>query len=518
MLTLLLAVDPVTWEGVVQPANSAWNDYFGAEVAGVGDVDGDGHRDLAVGAVSLNHPAEAVHLFYGSPDGILEDSEQQLFVDVDFGSRFGSTLAGGADVDGDGLDDLVAGLPRMDGSRWRTGGVALYTEGGSSVQILQPATPVSRHELGLDVAMPGDLDGDGYADIASTALGGERVTVFYGTSGPFGDADDHVVPLPDGAYRFTVAGAGDTNGDGFADLVAASWSPYDEPDGAAWLWLGAASGLEQAPDTVLDGEDGFGAGVAGVGDLNGDGLDDLSVTTGASYYSGIPAAVTLFYGSVSGPMPSQVLSDPAPYDAFADTVAGVGDLDRDGFDEVLVTASYAGYSGSSARPGALYLYFGSATGVGRELKLARDEHIELGTGAAGLGDVDNDGFPDFAAGAGDLQPGSVYLFDGACRDPQTVFADLDGDGFGSGPAILSCGPETGGAQNADDCDDGDGSIYPGAPERPDDCVDANCDGAAEDCEGKTANEARVSCATGPVTAFWLALLAACAIRRGRAGA
>jgi hypothetical protein len=170
----------------------------------------------------------------------------------------------------------------------------------------------------------------------------------------------------------SVASAGDVNGDGFADLVVGA--RYADPGGrsnagTASVFLGSASGVSAMPARVLEGAeagDFFGSSFASGGDVNGDGYADLVVgamyaTPGGRIGAG---TVSVFHGSASGvgAAPARVLHGVAAHDVFGGSVASAGDVNGDGYADLVVGAPGASPGGRQSA-GTVSVFHGSASGV-----------------------------------------------------------------------------------------------------------------------------------------------------------
>jgi hypothetical protein len=313
---------------------------FGESLAAV-DFDADGFADLAVGAPTSG-PHGLVYVFRGGPGGLQRPAA--FVLESDDATGLGWSLDCAGDVDGDGYGDLVSGAPTsLNSTSTVTGGAFVFFGGASNPRPIQPLFPdTGNHEsVGFGVAGGGDLNGDGLSDLlvgaprASTSAG--RVFIYFGRAG-----GPNAMPLtfaaspPSLAQLGTaVAEIGDTDGDGRSDLAIAA--PALGP-GRVYVAAGGA-----APTTIntVDGPgqtgSNFGATLA-AGDLDGDGRTDLVV--GATCAPGsdptCPGAVYLLVGGT-------LTTIPAPPGVVSyGTALSTGDLDGDGHPDLAIGASETG--------------------------------------------------------------------------------------------------------------------------------------------------------------------------------
>jgi hypothetical protein len=378
----------VMWEFLVGAGSAATNTSWGTML----DINGDGFADTIIGTSVPNDyhlPAE-VQVYLGSASG-LGAMPTTLDGPSALDTTFGAAAASAGDVNGDGFGDVVVGAPSCCGVY---PGAAYLFFGGPSGLSPQPVTLVSpKHEsyYGWSVAGAGDVNGDGYADVVVLAPGAAAYLFLGGADGPRAD------PVAFGSLENTLASAGDVNGDGFGDvLVGNYWA--NNGAGQFSLFLGGANGLSASPITVASptGGDGmFAQSLAGAGDINGDGLADIIV--GAP---GVIPVVYLYYGSPSGVAmtPTALPSQGGPTDTltsphateFGAAVASAGDVNGDGFADVLV---------GSPEVIAAYLYFGSANGITSAARPTTLSANGIGGDVSGSGDVNGDGFSDVVLGS-----------------------------------------------------------------------------------------------------------------------
>ncbi len=283
--------------------------YLGASVAGAGDVDADGVSDAIVGAPGYRNVG-AAYVYLGSATGLV--TETAHVVTGTTASGFGRAVAGLGDIRGDGYDDIIVGAPLYDRGQIDpddNAGAVLVYYGSTSGIGLTAAWMVTGDragaQLGTAVAGIGDVNGDGYPDLAIGAPGHDAdlldteanahglVQVYCGGENGLGNTPDWSYVGPVAKSRLGVSlSAGDVNGDGYADLAVGMpsiWNPdggstVDAPE-AVLVFLGSATGLTHFPAWRLEAvqtttDYGFSVGV--VSGLQTDAYADVMV--GAPHY------------------------------------------------------------------------------------------------------------------------------------------------------------------------------------------------------------------------------------------
>ena len=402
---------------------------FGWSVAGVGDVNGDGYDDVAVGAPEHNPGIGAnrgkVYVYYGGPDGL---NTTPAFTDLGGTySKLGYAVAGAGDVNADGYDDMIVGAPYT----WHTdpnvsvGRVRLYLGGpdGLTAQGGFVAYGLDDSCLGWSVGSAGDLNDDGYDDVLAGDICQDnsrgRLLVYYG--GVEGLSTSRVdVRLGNEEYDFfgaAVDGAGDVNGDGFVDVVVGAYGHNAaEGPGQAYVYHGSASGLSATPAITFTGRrnDHLGYAVAG-GAINGDAYGDVLLGGHDNFGGGFLGVARAYHGSSSGLQSTPAFSVTRDSGEFGASVVLPGDLTGDGYNDAVIGA-YA----EDIYTGAALLYPGGPTGLSATPALTltgEHEQSRFGHAVAGAGDVNGDGQPDLIVGApyykvGETTYGKIYLYYG----------------------------------------------------------------------------------------------------------
>lgn len=480
------------------------NIYSGSAVAGGGDFNGDGFADLVIGSTdysgSLTTDAGSAFVLFGN--GALTQTASRVIPNItpatdglnligDDAELLGTASSFVGDVNGDGFDDFLIG------NGYSQSGVVRLVFGqdpasnayqnlnatNSTSFIDSTTTNDGTRNLGTSVSSAGDVNNDGindfiigapfrYSNFGDQELG--KAFVVFGRDAadtPFGATFD--LATLDGSNGFqinagpfreesllgaSVSAAGDINGDGIDDVIIGAPGETTEfftpPDniqtfnsGAAYVVFGNDSAFGASVDvttltaqtgfqiTEVFGEDRVGESVSGIGDFNRDGFDDFIV--GSVYDGGrTDGAAYIIYGSdqpFDDPLNLRTL-DPGDgfkiigaetYDYVGSSLAAAGDVNGDGFADVIIGAE-SNFEGLET--GEAYILFGTDQIFATPFNLAdfdADDGIKLngfdtgdlfGSQVSGAGDLNQDGFDDViigAPGATNDRNGAAFVFFGS---------------------------------------------------------------------------------------------------------
>jgi hypothetical protein len=441
---------------------------FAQAVSTAGDVNGDGYSDMVVGA-HLYDGGEAdegaAFVYYGTAIGI-STTPAAILEGNQAGSRFGWSVACAGDVNVDGYADVLVGAPFYDKGETDEG-VAMVFQGSRNGLSLVPASTIESNQanawLGFSVAPAGDLNNDAYSDIVVGAYGYDNgqtdegvILTYHGSPKGIVAADATMLTDEDGSNIGEVLSpAGDVNGDGFSDIIVGSPGNMFGGDGKVAVFYGSLDGIMPGDSVRLSRGDAnfnvYGVSAAGVGDVNGDGYEDVAVSS--IYFENDmgfgPGQVLIYTGSPTG------ISRTAAYElngpeGFGWTVNGAGDLNGDGYQDVVVFTPY----GSASFPaGKVFVYYGSASGPQTTPQVFEGTQAAPFTGImTGAADFNADSFDDLIIHSGvygGVYTGSVYYGsqEGLGSTPQytiagtgtTAAGDINQDGINDIVATVASG-------------------------------------------------------------------------------
>jgi len=492
-------------------------------VAGVGDLNGDGVADIAIGSAGDDDKAvDAGRIFVtlssfaaGTTHGIADALPGSLIIDgVNAGDMAGSSIAGIADMNGDGMGELLIGAPGMARGAAADAGAAFVVWGDSlpgGVDLNDPFTGGGKgyaikgqsagDMAGTVVLSVGDMNGDGIADVLVGAPGQDAGGLDAGAAYVvWGKTTDSIVQLTNvaaGTGGFKIIGAdggdaigsamavlGDQNGDGKAELLIGvrDDNTAGSNAGAVYVVDGKATGTAVDLSDVALGIGGYkisgvaqddaGAAVAGIGDVNGDGLDDILIgaprSDRAYVVYGKNDHVNVDLADVRGGVGGFQIIAEGVGDLDSMVVTGGVDLNRDGIDDLVIGASLNSEGGSDA--GAVYVVWGGggtgtidlsqiAQGFGGA-KIVGSAGSLLGTSVAIGGDMNGDGVADLILGAPGVGESVQVLYTPLSWQPDVNIYGTAGDdvmlpGFG-GMNVIDAGNDAIMGLAGNDSIDGDG--------------------------------------------------------------
>jgi hypothetical protein len=423
--------------------------YFGGSVCSAGDVNGDGYSDIIVGAHYFDNGQineGRAFVYIGSASGLFTTANWTAESDQAF-ALFGWSVSTAGDVNGDGYSDVIVGASHYDNGQPGEGRAFVYYGSRSGLSATANWTAESDQidaEFGYSVSTAGDVNGDGYSDVIVGARlydNGQtdegRAFVYHGSAGGLSASVNWTAESnqTDASFGKDVSTAGDVNGDGYSDVIIGAHQ-YDNGqinEGRAFVYHGSASGLSTTANWTAESNQTsayFGTTVSTAGDVNGDGYSDVIV--GASHYDNgqtDEGRAFVYYGSASG------LSATANWTAESDqasayfglSVSTAGDINGDGYSDLIVGATH--YDNGQSNEGRAFVYYGSASGLSTTANWTAESDVIgslFGCSVSTAGDVNGDGYSDVIIGA--------YKYNNGQTDEGRVFVF---NGSASGLPLLS---------------------------------------------------------------------------------
>jgi len=483
-------------------------DRLGLHVSDAGDINKDGYDDLIIG-VPNNHDggryAGSAYVIFGKSGGVstidltnLQPSSGFVIRGDTAYDQAGWSVSSAGDVNGDGFDDIIVGAPFGDNAFANAGeAYVIYgkASGFGTIDLTALAAgsgfiiqgPAEGNAGGYSVSSAGDINGDGFDDVIVTSrkfnFSGwgyyyaydttPSAYVIFGEANPAATINLANLPLSDGFKitseassgwsNFSVAAAGDVNGDGIDDIILGDRYGAGGA-GEAYVIFGKTTGFTNIDAATLAPTNGFriqgdaigdwaGISVAGAGDVNNDGFDDIVIGASLGDDGGDNAGEAyVIFGKATGFGTIDLtnlaagagfkIQGESNFDNAGYSVSGAGDVNGDGFHDIIISAPWSDNGVSDS--GRAYVIFGKETGFGtidlRDLapsagfKIQGDTASDFaGFSVSGAGDINGDGFDDLLVGvhggdAGGVDAGEVYVIYGRAEFTQDVRNDFNGDG------------------------------------------------------------------------------------------
>jgi len=409
------------------------NSRFGIAVSAAGDLNNDTFDDVIVGAPGAFSVSDHTYIYYGSSS--MDNIADVIMDGEDISDNFGYSVADAGDINNDSYDDVIIGAY---GYGSQTGRIYIYLGGSlmDSAEDIIITGEMYNNQFGYSVSGAGDVNNDTYNDVIVGAYGNStfagRVYIYYG-----GIPMDNFVDVTlegegiDNFFGHSVSSAGDVNSDAYDDVIVGAYG-YDDFTGRAYIYYGGTP-MDNSADVVMDGEEElncFGFSVSGAGDVNNDTYDDVIV--GAERYNAPSGRAYIYLGN--DPMDhivDRILPNMGGDLFFGGSVSEAGDVNNDGYDDVLV-----GAYGDITTSGSVYIYFGGNPISNVADVILDGKYIQdfFGCSVSDAGDINNDGFDDVIVGAYGYNSttGRVDIYYGGSSMDINEDVILMGEGLGDG--------------------------------------------------------------------------------------
>ena len=481
-------------EGNQVTANAGWS------LASAGDINADGYGDVIIGIHRYTNGQVSeggAFVYYGSATGVNSLNITKLETNQD--SAFGGwSVSSAGDVNGDGYSDIIFGAPLYTNGQTNEGTAFVYHGSAAGINTTAAAMMVESnnndyYQMGYSVASAGDINGDGYSDVIVGAYKFDNgqtdegvAFVYHGSATGINTTAAAMLESnqANAQMGYSVASAGDVNGDGYSDLiVGANFFDNGQTDeGGAFVYHGSATGINTTAAAMVESNQAdayMGNSVASAGDVNGDGYSDVIVgAPGNDSGEADEGSAFVYHGSAIGINTTEAafIQSNQVNANMGNSVGSSGDVNGDGYSDVIVGAWY--FDNGQTDEGVAFVYHGSATGINTTAAAmleGNQVNAQMGSSVASAGDVNGDGYSDVIVGAplfdnGEINGGAAFVYHGSATGINSTAAaiilhtqlnvftnvgnsvasagDVNGDGYSDvivGAYLWDAGPDFSGA-------------------------------------------------------------------------
>ena len=414
---------------------SAFN-YFGNSVSSAGDVNGDGFSDVIIGAFGYTTLTGKVYVYFGGTS--MDTISDITMTGETTNSSFGISVSSAGDINADGYSDLIAGANGYNSNTGRVYFYDYFMKNVISPEIIINGEAVNNN-FGSSVSSAGDVNADGYSDIVIGARNSSvtgKAYIYYGGLSADNIADVTMTGEGSSFFGASVSSAGDVNGDGYSDVIISAYL-YNSSTGRVYIFYGG-SPMNNTADVIMTGEsvnNYFGSCVSSAGDVNADGFSDVIV--GARGFNSSDGKVYVYYGgeSMNNTADRTFSGNAVSGEYFGSSVSSAGDVNGDGYSDMIVGAyAHNSYTGRAT------LYYGGSNAKLEFSGISADDFFGISVSSAG--DINADGYSDIVIGAHGTasDAGRAYIFLGGVFMNNTADVVITGnDGFAFGRSVSTAG-------------------------------------------------------------------------------
>jgi hypothetical protein len=416
-----VTIDPVSTTADWMTESNLASSNYGWAVSTAGDVNNDGYSDVIVGAYTYSngHASEGrAFLYHGSATG-LSATANWTAESNQAGANFGFSVADAGDVNGDGYGDVIVGAQNWSNVQANEGRAYVYhgSATGLGAAVWTMESNQASALFGISVASAGDVNNDGYDDVIIGATYYDNGQVDEGNAFVYHGSATGVRAtfaatlqgnVSNARYGCSVSTAGDVNNDGYSDVIVGAklLTNGETAEGKAFVYHGSPTGVSAVAAWTAEANQAttdFGTCVSTAGDVNNDGYSDVII--GASYFDNgetDEGRAFVYHGSSTGlnAAPAWTTESNQVNGKLGNGVYTAGDVNGDGYSDVIVGATW--FDNGETDEGRAYIFEGSPIGLNTVAATTVESNsVSSGFGrfVAAAGDVNNDGYSDVLVGA-----------------------------------------------------------------------------------------------------------------------